>query len=228
MGDTDDDRGKKRKKWHLVGQIQKDWLKTLALERDLEGQVDFSRKRGVNKACFRKAWEYSGNRRWFPLARAQGTYKKAIGARVRAVFGPGWQGCEHPQQHWAGWRSRKAKVKGAGCLPCCPTSISPLVPRIGSSALSGWRDFPGLLSVQLDFTERATMAFYLEPEIRLWDVILHRWGREWIVTYLWKGYLEDVAILSSSDRLSQLTAQAFGQKAYLQLPTFELFKWTHK
>lgn len=75
--------GKKRKKWHLVGQIQKDWLKTLALERDLEGQVDFSRKRGVNKACFRKAWEYSGNRRWFPLARAQGTYKRAAGARAR-------------------------------------------------------------------------------------------------------------------------------------------------
>ena len=33
----------------------------------------------------------------------------------------------------AGWGSRKAKVKGAGCLPRCPTSISLLVPRINCS-----------------------------------------------------------------------------------------------
>lgn len=38
-------------------------------------------------------------------------------------------------------------MKGAGRLPCCPASISHLVPRINCSALSGWRDFPSLLSV---------------------------------------------------------------------------------
>jgi hypothetical protein len=51
--------------------------------------------------------------------------------------------------------------------------------------------------------EPATMTFHLEPELRLWEGLLHRGGREHIVIYLWKGSKESVMILiiSNSSRL---------------------------
>ena len=78
-----------------------------------------------------------------------------VGARGRVGDGQAGEAWA-PAAAQAASGSRKAKVKGAGCLPCCPASISHLVPRINCSALSGWRDFPSLLSV---FVTRLSGAY---------------------------------------------------------------------
>lgn len=73
---------------------------------------------------------------------------KSSRSQSEGVFGPWWEDVGASNSAGpVGRGSRKAKVKGSGGLPCCPASISHLVLGIGSSALSGSRDFPSLLSV---------------------------------------------------------------------------------
>lgn len=72
---------------------------------------------------------------------------------------------------------------------------------------SGWRDFPSLLSgLKLDRLEPATMAFNREPELGLRGSILHRGGRDCIVTYLWKASTQSIMLLiiTSFSRLLSL------------------------